>query len=624
MSEAAGRGIPASWKNDRGPLRDRVVAVVLRPTSPRWHWGVATALVLIAVEVVVVQLLREIFPENAFGAVFLFGVLVVSARWGFPLAVATSAASAAAYAWFHARQSTDSAAPAVVVFLVLALLTNALVGQARLHALESDQRRREADLSADLARTVLRAADLPEALTAASIRLTEVLDLPAPGAVLADPGTTPGPVQQHIALLDRGRSVGSLLVPADLDPADRRRVSRMVPSLEALLAAALDRQALNDRTVALARQQVALRRVATAVASRSEPGEVCRIVAAELADELGVEHVTVVRFTDDADCEVLATRDDSTDSGLSVGERLALGGTNVSTLVAETGEMSVLDYSTATGPIADRLEPRGLRTGIGAPITVDEQPWGAVIVGTTHRSAPAELRLRLGDFADLVATAIYNSEARAALTRSRARVIAAADQARRTIERDLHDGAQQRIVSLGLDIRALQATVPDDQTEVRERLDTVVDSLAHIHRDLQELSRGIHPAILSRGGLGPALRTLARRSSVPVALQATDLGRMSKTVEVTAYYVVAESLTNTAKYAQASEVVVSAHVADDTLTLSVTDDGIGGALPDKGSGLLGLRDRVEAVEGELVIDSPPREGTTVRARIPLTETSTTG
>ncbi|ASR01870.1 hypothetical protein GCWB2_05240 [Gordonia rubripertincta] len=279
--------------------------MVLRPTSPRWQWGVATALVLIAVEVVVVQLLREIFPENAFGAVFLFGVLVVSARWGFPLAVATSAASAAAYAWFHASQSTDSAAPAVVVFLVLALLTNALVGQARLHALESNQRRREANLSADLARTVLRAADLPEALTAAGIRLTEVLDLPAAGAVLGDADAPPGPGQQRIALLDRGRSVGSLLVPADLDPADRRRVTRMVPSLEALLAAALDRQALNDRTVTLARQQVALRRVATAVASRAEPDEVCGIVA-------------------------------------------------------DTGEMSVLDYSTASGPIADRLEPRAV------------------------------------------------------------------------------------------------------------------------------------------------------------------------------------------------------------------------------------------------------------------------
>ncbi|MFC9979362.1 GAF domain-containing sensor histidine kinase [Gordonia sp. NPDC127522] len=558
-------------------------------------------------------------------------MLVVSAGWGFWLALATSVASATAYVWFHALEGSGSLVPAVVVFSVLALLTNVLVGQSRLRALESDQRRREADLSAAMARTVLRAADPPEALAAASARLSDVLELPAPGAILGDPDAECGRHQECIMLRDDDRTVGSLVVPSDISAADRRRVLRMVPNLEALLAAARDREVLYGRTIAMARQQAALRRVATLVASRVEPGEVFRAVTDELADELGVEHVTLVHFDSDGSCDVLAARDDEAgaeSSGLIVGERIPLGGKNISTAIFETGDTATLDYSGATGPIGERLKARGIRSGIGVPITVEGHPWGAVIVGITHRSAPPDLRLRLTDFADLVARAVFNDESRAALNRSRARVIAAADQARRAIERDLHDGAQQRIVSLGMDLRAVQATVPEEQSDLRGRLDTAVDSLSQIHTDLQELSRGIHPAILSRGGLAPALKTLARRSPVPVSLDIAVPGRLPEPVEVTAYYVVAESLTNTAKYAQASEVNIAARIDDDdVLVLSVADDGVGGALPDRGSGLIGLRDRVEAVEGTFNVGSSAGVGTTVRAEIPLTgatAASTTG
>ncbi|UGT65262.1 histidine kinase [Nocardia asteroides] len=505
--------MPASRNIDRGSPWERAAAVVLRPTAPPLRWGVLTAAVLIAVEFGIVHLLKQVFPENAFGAVFLFGVLVVSAGWDVRLAVATSVASAGAYTWFHVVESSEGSTfvPAVVVFLVLALLTNLLVGQARSRALDSDQRRR---------------------------------------------------------------------------------------------------------------QQAALRRVATLVAARADPGAVFPAVAAELADELGVEHVTLLRFHPDGTGEVLAARDDAAvgtaAEGLTVGERLPLGGTNVSTLVAETGAPALLDYAGATGPIADRLGARGIRSGIGVPITVEDRPWGSIVVGATERAAPEGLALRLADFADLVATAVYNAESRAALTRSRARVIAAADQARRTIERDLHDGAQQRIVVLGLDLRAAQATIPDDRPALRDRLDALVEAVTQLHTDLQELSRGIHPAILSRGGLGPALKTLARRSRVPVSLRVEVPGRLPEPVEVTAYYVVAEALTNTTKYARASEVLISAYLDGDDLLLSVADDGIGDARAERGSGLVGLRDRVEAVEGELTLASPAGGGTTIRARIPLT------
>jgi signal transduction histidine kinase len=567
----------------------------------------------------IVYLLERIASDSAFGAVFIFGVLVVSAGWGFGVAIATSVASATAYAYVHVSENSESLVPAVVVFLILALLTNVLVGQSRLRAVESDQRRREADLLAAFARTMLREANSPEMLDAASTRLSEVLELPAPYAVIGSADAPVGPGQQRILLRDGGQASGSLLVPADLDSADARRVRRIVPALEALLAAARDREMLYQQTAALARQQAALRRIATLVASRVEPDDVYPAVARELASGLGAEHVSLVRFDAEGFCVVLAAWDDETHAHrLAPGERLELGGHNICTAIVTTGESAVVDYTQATGPIAERMGRRGLVSGLGVPITVDSRTWGAVVVGAADREPDPEIQARMSDFADLVATAVYNSETRAQLTQSRARVVAAADQARRTIERDLHDGAQQRIVSLGMELRAAQAAVPADMDELRHRLDRSVDTLSHVHTDLQELSRGIHPAILSRGGLGPALRTLARRSTVPVSLSIAIPRRLPDPVEVAAYYVVAEALTNTAKYAHATEIDIAAVAGDDFLDLEVCDDGGGGANPADGSGLIGLQDRIEAVGGNLTISSPPGIGTTLIARIPLT------
>jgi signal transduction histidine kinase len=211
---------------------------------------------------------------------------------------------------------------------------------------------------------------------------------------------------------------------------------------------------------------------------------------------------------------------------------------------------------------------------------------------------------------------VANAETRAELTASRARIVAAADAARRGIERDLHDGAQQRIVSLGLQLRAVQAGVPDTDGTLKSELSSVVDGLAGLYADLQELSRGIHPAILSKGGLAPAIKTLARRSPVPVELDVDVDGRLPEPVEVAAYYVIAEALTNAAKHARAEVVVVAAAVEAGLLKLTVTDDGVGGATPGGGSGLVGLRDRVEALSGQLSVSSAVGEGTTVTASIP--------
>jgi signal transduction histidine kinase len=200
---------------------------------------------------------------------------------------------------------------------------------------------------------------------------------------------------------------------------------------------------------------------------------------------------------------------------------------------------------------------------------------------------------------------------------SRARVVAAADDARRRLERDLHDGAQQRLVALGLHLRIVDESIPPELHEPKQQLSQITSELTDVSKDLQELSRGIHPAVLSQGGLTPALKTLARRSAVPVALDLAIERRLPDAVEVAAYYVVAESLTNADKHAEASEVNVGANTDDVNLHLSIRDDGIGGADTRKGSGLIGLKDRVEALGGDLQIVSNPGSGTSLDVTIPL-------
>jgi signal transduction histidine kinase len=202
------------------------------------------------------------------------------------------------------------------------------------------------------------------------------------------------------------------------------------------------------------------------------------------------------------------------------------------------------------------------------------------------------------------------------LTESRARVVAASDDTRRRIERDLHDGTQQRLVSLGLELRSAEAMVPPELTELRSQLSNTAQGLAGAVEELQEISRGIHPAILSKGGLGPALRTLARRSAVPVELEVHTDRRLPERIEAAAYYVVSEALTNAAKHSHASAVWVRVEAGDAGLEVSIRDDGVGGAAPGQGSGLLGLKDRVEALGGEIEVESPSGSGTSLRVRIP--------
>ncbi|HYZ53387.1 MAG TPA: sensor histidine kinase, partial [Streptosporangiaceae bacterium] len=218
---------------------------------------------------------------------------------------------------------------------------------------------------------------------------------------------------------------------------------------------------------------------------------------------------------------------------------------------------------------------------------------------------------------ELAATAIANADAQAALAASRARIVATADQTRRRIERDLHDGAQQRLVSLALQLRAAQAAAPPGAGELVQQLDGVVGGLTGVLDELREIARGLHPAVLAEGGLRPALKTLARRSAVPVRLDIQVKGRLPEQAEIAAYYAVSEALTNTAKHAHATVVDVQVATSDGLLHVCVRDDGRGGAHFTGGSGLVGLKDRAEALGGRLSLRSAPSAGTAVEIALPL-------
>ncbi|MEV5838296.1 GAF domain-containing protein [Nocardia sp. NPDC052112] len=373
-----------------------------------------------------------------------------------------------------------------------------------------------------------------------------------------------------------------------------------------------------DRISVLAEQQAALRRVATLVA-RGAPGfEVFATVAEQLARALGAANASLWRYESDGTATLVSAYDDPTqETAMPIGTRWSLEGDNVVGMILASGRPARIDTGDSLGSAAARIRELGLRGGVGAPIAVEGNLWGAAVVGSVEPGPlPADTEARVADFADLVATAIANAESRAELTASRIRIVAAGDEARRRLERDLHDGAQQRLVSLALELRTLQDSVPSEFGALSGQIARVASGLTAASENLQELSRGIHPAILSKGGLVPALKTLARRCPVPVDLDIAVERRLPDSVEIGAYYAVAEALTNAAKYARASEVSVRAVLQGDSLCLTISDDGIGGADSRKGSGLIGLKDRIEVLGGHVLVSSPTGIGTALYITIP--------
>jgi signal transduction histidine kinase len=249
------------------------------------------------------------------------------------------------------------------------------------------------------------------------------------------------------------------------------------------------------------------------------------------------------------------------------------------------------------------------------PILVDGRLWGMIAAGSGEGPLPDGTEERMTEFTELVAAAVANAQNRAELLASRARIVAASDEARRRIGRDLHEGVQQRLLTLALRLRLAAGLHEDD--EIRPAIADVAEELMSVIDELREISRGIHPAILSRSGLQPALRALGRRAGVPVDLNVRIAGRLPPPVEVGAYHVVSEMLTNAAKHARASVVEVDAESSGGTLRVRVRDDGAGGADPRRGSGLVGLKDRIEALGGTFSLRSPAGGGTTVSCELPV-------
>jgi signal transduction histidine kinase len=372
-----------------------------------------------------------------------------------------------------------------------------------------------------------------------------------------------------------------------------------------------------DARSELAGEQAALRRVATLVAHETSPADVFAAVAEEVGQLLMFDMATLMRYETDGTATVVAAWSRTT-GYLGVGDRLQLDGENVAAQVLRSGRPARIDdFAACTGTIADLMHGLGVHSAAGTPITVDDRLWGVMVgASLSPEPTPEGMESRLGQFTELAATAIANAEARSELMASRARIVATGDETRRHLERNLHDGVQQRLVSLVLDLRVAEKLALEGPEALAPQLSHVREGLVGSLDDLREISQGIHPAILSEGGLRPALSALARRSAVPVELDVNGVERLPEQVEVGVYYVVSEAVANAIKHAQATVVTVELAHEDGVVRLHVQDDGLGGADPGQGSGLVGLYDRVHALGGRVEITSPAGSGTSIVARLP--------
>jgi signal transduction histidine kinase len=370
----------------------------------------------------------------------------------------------------------------------------------------------------------------------------------------------------------------------------------------------------------LAGEQAALRRVATFVAAESPPARVFEQVTEEVGRLLGVPGATVVHYHGDRTATVVGGWSEDGRLRLPVGTSLDLDGDTVLAKVLRTGAAQRVErYDAASGRLAETLRRSGYRAAVAAPVTVAGGLWGALVAATTSEDPlPEGIEQRLCDFADLVGQALANADARERLAASRAELVSVSDAERRRFERNLHDGAQQRLVTVALELGMVDSKLENDPETARELLSTAQDDLAQGLEELRELARGLHPVLLTERGLGAALDALLARTPVPVEIAALPERRLDLRVEAAAYYVVAEAITNVAKYAQASHATVSVTQSNGSATVTVADDGVGGADPTGGSGLRGLAARVEALGGRLHVDSPPARGTRIRAEIPST------
>ena len=445
------------------------------------------------------------------------------------------------------------------------------------------------------------------------------IEVPPGGGTIVLPGGRPG----FAEALDGGDAYVVRAIP---------EASGGSPRLEGIPAPVIQDVAMDDpgdltdwrraqlELSRLAEEQAALRRVATLVAGQATAEEIFAAVAEEVARLLRAARGTVCRYEPEGTMTVAAYWT-TEGSKLPVGTRVELEGDSVAALVEQLGRPSRIDtYQGLSGPVVELAGTLGAtpRSTVGAPILIDGRVWGAILASSTGPDPfPGDTESRLMGFAELVATAISNAVARAELNASRARIVTAADEARRRIEHDLHDGAQQRLVSLALELRAGAGDATTGINELRTELARAANGVTAALDELREISRGIHPAILSTGGLAAALRALSRRSAIPVELEIKTSARFAEHIELASYYIVSELLTNAARHARASAVCVAVEQLNGRLHLAISDDGVGGADPSRGSGLVGLCDRVEALGGTILVESPVGAGTSVLVSLPI-------
>jgi PAS domain S-box-containing protein len=415
-----------------------------------------------------------------------------------------------------------------------------------------------------------------------------------------------------IGALSEGRDVSDFEIRFIRADGTVRRLqwnTRTMPEKGLMYAAARD---VTENRM-LSNEQAALRRVATLVAEGHDAGELFDAVALEVGRLLGADATRLVRYQKDGTASVVGAYGAS-DPELGAGSDASLDGGRLWGRVAQSRSAE----STRDGP--DPLDESLLATGaaVAVPIVVSGRPWGAIVAAWKQPDmAGGDTEVRMAQFTELVATAVANAESGAELAASRRRIVATADEARRRIERDLHDGAQQRLVSTVVALRLARKELGDANGPVADLVDEALGNAQRGIDEVRELARGIHPRVLSSGGLGPALKKLAQRTAVPVKVDLQTDARLPENVEVAAYYVASEALTNVAKHAQASAVCITANVDDRCIVLSIRDDGVGGADPSRGSGLIGLHDRVVALGGSLAVQSEPGAGTVLTAQIPV-------
>ena len=617
-------------------MRPTVVSLMMRPTAPPIWLGIAVAASLIVVETFAVVYLKRLTGQP-FGTLYMIDVLVVSTIWGFGLSAITSLFTALAYTYFRNWPHTHFGPwelgfwLSIVVFLFVALLANTIAAVARTGE-------RFSDLSSDLLVVVgpdrfirvNRACERVLGYSQDEMTSQPWINFLAPEdrdrvrSQLGPIGDSPERTRFESPMICRDGSWRwvewnvvwheGLAYAIGRDVTQRRRQQDQLQETRKMLETSRDGLSI------LVKQQEALRRMATLVAQGVvTPSEVYSAVAEEMVRCLDCDGAGIFRYDPDGSVIVIAGSSKPGSQYLPVGERMPFDDDNLLAWILQTGRPARHDdIERARGRVIARIREFGIRSGVGAPIVVNGRVWGAAIVASSQREPlPSGTEERVSDFADLVAAAIANAANRAELIASRARIVAAADDARRRLERNLHDGAQQQLIALALDARMAAAVVPDELTGLKQQLAHLASGLAEANEDLQEISRGLHPAILSKGGLLRALKALARRSAIPVTFDLTVDRRLPESAEVAAYYVVAEGLANAAKHSRASEVTVSANTDDANLFLCLRDNGIGGAHVGKGSGLIGLVDRVEALGGQLTIDCPPEGGTVLHAAIPL-------